>query len=191
MKMKQSADAPQARPLPAQLMDLRTAAVLNGAGAVAILIGAGLLAKETGYVELTMVGLTALLPALRAAWLWRYTSRMAELLPQRPAKERRPGHWLRLWWWLRSRPVRPRPVAEPFRRVRVGEADEVLMPRQPGEMRLETEEPIVAEYTKSDVYFVVCRAAQVGLSERAKDTYGRPVWLFGDGQRLVLPSGAQ
>ena len=41
MKMKQTADAPQARPLPAQLMDLQTAAVLNGAGAVAILTRPG------------------------------------------------------------------------------------------------------------------------------------------------------
>jgi hypothetical protein len=31
----------------------------------------------------------------------------------------------------------------------------------------------------------------VGLSERATDKNGQPVWLFGDGQRLVLPSGAQ
>jgi hypothetical protein len=75
----------------------------------------------------------------------------------------------------------------------VGEGDEVLMPRQPNEMRSETEKAVIKQHglTASDIYFVVCRASNVGLSERAMNQHGHPVWQFGDGQRLVLPSGAQ
>jgi hypothetical protein len=176
------------------LTDLRTAAVLNGAAAVGILAGAGLVADATGYVEVAYVGAVAILPALRAVWLWRDTSLLALTLPARPERKR-PLMWLRIWWWLRSHPprVHPAPTLPPFRRVSVGDDAEVLMPRQPGEMRSETEPAVIKQhgYTASDVYYVVCRASNVGLSERATDKNGQPVWLFGDGQRLVLPSGAQ
>jgi hypothetical protein len=191
--MKQSTDtAPTTKPLPVLLTDLRTAAFLNGVAAVGILAGAGLVADATGYVEVAYVGAVALLPALRAVWLWRDTSLLALTLPARPERKR-PLMWLRIWWWLRSRPPRVHPAPAPFRRVSVGDDAEVLMPRQPGEMRSETEPAVIKQhgYTASDVYYVVCRASNVGLSERATDKNGQPVWLFGDGQRLVLPSGAQ
>jgi hypothetical protein len=191
--MKQSTDtAPTTKPLPVLLTDLRTAAVLNGAAAVGILAGAGLVADATGYVEVAYVGAVALLPALRAVWLWRDTALLALTLPARPERKR-PLMWLRIWWWLRSRPPRVHPAPAPFRRVRVGDDAVVLMPHQPGEMRSEMEPAIIKQhgYTASDVYYVVCRASNVGLSERATDKNGQPVWLFGDGQRLVLPSGAQ
>lgn len=195
MKMRQSSAAPPSpppsKPLPEQLADLRTSAYLHGVGAVGILAGAGWLAQETGIVDVAWLGLAATVPALRAVVIWRATDRLTEHLPPRPVKDRKPSHWLRIWWWLRSRPPRVKPAPEPFRRVRVGDDDEVLMPRQPGETRAETEPVVVAGYTRSDVYYVVCRAAQVGLSERATDKHGHPVWQFGDGQRLVLPSGAQ
>jgi hypothetical protein len=137
--------------------------------------------------------LTATIPALRAVVIWRKTGHLSEQMIPTPKRERKPSHWLRIWWWLRSRPPRVKSAREPFRRVRVGDADEVLMPRQPSEMRAETEPAIIKShgYTASDVYFVVCRASNVGLSERATDKHGQPVWQFGDGQRLVLPSGAQ
>jgi hypothetical protein len=191
--MKQSTDtAPTTKPLPLLLTDLRTAAVLNGAAAVGILVGAGLTADATGETAIAWVGAVAILPALRGAWLWRYTSQMAQTLPPRPERKT-PPHWLRVWWWLRSRPPKAKPTPPPYRRVKVGDDAEVLMPRQPAEMRSETERPVIKQhgYTASDVYFVVCRASNVGLSERATDQHGIPVWQFGDGQRLVLPSGAQ
>jgi hypothetical protein len=67
------------------------------------------------------------------------------------------------------------------------------MPRRPGEMRSETEPAVIKQhgYTASDVYYVVCRASNVGLSERATDQDGLPVWRWEDGKRLTLPSGAQ
>lgn len=193
MKLHQSTDAaPATKPLPLLLTDLRTAAFLNGCAAVGILAGAGLVADATGYVAIAYVGAVAFLPALRGAWLWRYTSLLALTLPARPERKR-PPHWLRVWWWLRSRPPRVHLAPAPFRRVQVGDDAEVLMPRQPGETRGANERPVIKQhgYTASDVYFVVCRASNVGLSERATDDSGQPVWLFGDGQRLVLPSGAQ
>lgn len=184
--------APSTKPLPVLLTDLRTTAVLNGIAAVGILAGAGLVADATGYPQVAYVATVALLPALRAVWLWRDTERLAQQLPARPERTK-PLMWLRIWWWLRSRPPRVHPAPAPFRRVPVGDDDEVLMPRQPGEMRAETEPAIIKQhgYTASDVYYVVCRASNVGLSERATDKQGQPVWQFGDGQRLVLPSGAQ
>lgn len=194
--MKQStpvaAPAASTKPLPVLLTDLRTAAVLNGVAAVGILAGAGLAADATGYTQVAYVAAVALLPALRAVWLWRDTERLAQQLPAKPERVK-PLMWLRIWWWLRSRPPKVHPAPAPFRRVPVGGDDEVLMPRQPGEMRAETEPAIIKQhgYTASDVYYVVCRASNVGLSERATDKQGQPVWQFGDGQRLVLPSGAQ
>lgn len=195
MKTRQSSAAPPqmppSKPLPQTLADLRTSAFLHGVGAVGILAGAGWLAQETGIVDVAWLGLAATVPALRAVVIWRATDRLTEHLPPRPVKDRKPSHWLRIWWWLRSRPPRVKPAPEPFRRVRVGDDDEVLMPRQPGEMRNEKEKPVVREYTASDLYEIACRAWTYGLSERAVDDTGHPVWQFGDGQRLVLPSGAQ
>jgi hypothetical protein len=193
---RQSTAAPPpastSKPLPVLLTDLRTTAFINGVAAVVILVGAGLVADATGYVEVAYVGAVSILPALRGAWLWRYTSQLAQQLPPRPERKS-PPHWLRVWWWLRSRPPKVHPAPAPFRRVPVGDDTEVLMPRQPGEMRGASEQTIIKQhrYTASDVYLVVCRASNVGLSERATDKSGQPVWLFGDGQRLVLPSGAQ
>jgi hypothetical protein len=160
--------------------------------AVGILAGAGLVADATGYVEVAYVGAVAIVPALRAVWLWRDTSLLALTLPARPERKR-PLMWLRIWWWLRSRPPRVHPAPAPFRRVPVGDDAEVLMPRQPGEMRSETEPAVIKQhgYTASDVYYVVCRASNVGLSERATDQDGLPVWRWEDGKRLLLPSGAQ
>jgi hypothetical protein len=192
MKFNQSVDAQPTKPLPLLLTDLRTAAVLNGAAAVGILVGAGLTADATGYTAIAWAGAVSILPALRGAWLWRYTSQMAQTLPPRPERKS-PPHWLRVWWWLRSRPPRVKSTPPPFRRVSVGDDAEMLMPRQPGEMRQEQERVIIKQHglTASDVYFLVCRASNVGLSERATDQHGHAVWQFGDGQRLVLPSGAQ
>lgn len=181
-----------AKPLPVVLTDLRTAAFLNAVAAVGVLVGAGLTADATGYTAIAWLGAAAILPALRAVWLWRDTTQLAQMLPARPERKQ-PLMWLRLWWWLRSRPPRVRPAVEPFRRVRVGDDAEVLMPRQPAEMRSEAEPAIIKQhgYTASDVYYVVCRASNVGLSERATNEHDQPVWQFGDGQRLILPSGAQ
>jgi len=184
-RLNDAAGQPQPRPLPETLADLRTKAVLNGAAAVGVLVGVGVLADQTGYVEVAWFGLVAILPALRAVWLWQDTSREALRLPQRPERKT-PPHWLRVWWWLRSRPPRVKARPMPYRPVKVGDDAEVRMPRQPGEMRQETEQIVVAYgkggYTASDVYFVVCRAASVGLSDRN--------WQFGEGERLTLPSGA-
>ena len=184
-RLNDAAGQPQPRPLPETLVELRTKAVLNGAAAIGVLVGVGWLADYTGYTELAWIGLASVILALRAVWYWQDTSREALRLPPKPERKT-PPHWLRVWWWIRSRPPRVKARPMPYRPVKVGDDAEVRMPRQPGEMRQEAE-PIVVSYgktgyTASDLYFVVCRAASIGLSDRN--------WQFGEGERLTLPSGA-
>lgn len=177
---RQSADVQPAQPLPRTLLGLRTLAFMNACGAGLVLLAAGVAAQELGEPRLAWGGVAAVIFALRAAWLWSDTQRMAEQLPARP-KRVGPSFWRRLWWWLSDHKPQPGARPEPFRRVKVGDDDEVLLPRQASEMRAEPE-PLVPglKYTASDVYHIVCAAQQHGLAERN--------WTFGE-RGMELPSG--
>lgn len=118
--------------------------------------------------------------ALHGWWLWGDVQRRASELPAKPKREG-PSRLRRFVWWLTSHKPAPKVRPEPFRRVNAGRDDEVLIPRNPGEMRAEQELLVPGlRYTASDVYYVVCRAYQSSLSERG--------WTFGD-KGMELPSG--
>jgi hypothetical protein len=151
----------------------------------AALIGAGAL-WLAWYFE-TLYPL-ALLPV--AGYMALKARFLADGLPKRDT----PGWQRRLALWLsdallRRRMARAKP-SKPYRVVKVNDGATVNVPLAPGEARRAGERAVIYNLTVADVYYVVNRAYALGLSERATDEYGAPVWRWEEGRRLGLPSGA-
>lgn len=159
---------------PRQVVGIKLEAILTGAGALALAIGAIVLASEIREPRLLALWGVAVFLGVRANLLWREVHDGPSLA-------------LRLWWrfiaWRTARAMRQKVQPAPYRPVRVaGQEEAVRIPRQPGEMARETEPVVIAGLTASDVYWIVCRAASIGLDERS--------WKLST-ETVVLPSGRQ
>ena len=159
---------------PRQAVGIKLEAILTWVAALAVAGGALFLASELHEPRiLALCGVAGVL-AVRAHLLWREVH-------DGPTIARR--LWWRLVAWRQARAMRAKPKPAPYRPVRVaGVEDAVRMPRQPGEMARETEPVIVAGLTASDVYWIACRAAMIGLDERS--------WKLST-ETVLLPSGKQ
>lgn len=160
------------RPTTREVVALRFEAILLGAAAAGIVVGASWLAVEYQEPRILLAAGASVVLGVRSWLLWSEVS-------TGPSIARRV--WRRYVAWRMVRAMRPRVVPAPYRRVKVGDTGDVFIPRQPGEMRTAAEPKVPGlRYTASDVYLIVCRASTMGLSERA--------WSFGD-NGFELPSG--
>lgn len=180
---RDSADSVSSRDQVYQLARLRMEVLAHNLAAVLILAGAVWLAWYlASWYPL------ALLPV--AGWMWLKARFLADGLPKRDATS-----WQRRFaLWVADRMHRRRMAkaaqAKPYRHIKVaGTDDAIKVPLSPGEARSSKDRTAIHTLTVADVYAVVSLAYQVGLSERATDKHGLPVWRWEEGRRLGLPSG--
>lgn len=166
-----------------QLARLRMEVLAHNLAAVLILGGAVWLAWYTAsWYPLALLPVAGYM-ALKARFL-------ADGLPKRDT----PSWQRRLALWVADRLHRRRLAkvksAKPYRHIRVaGAEDAIKIPLSPGEARHAKDKPVIHTLTAADVYAVVSLAYEAGLSERAVDKHGLPVWRWEEGRRLGLPSG--
>lgn len=170
------------RPTTREVVALRFEAILLGAAAAGIVVGASWLALEYQEPRVLLAAGASVVLGVRSWLLWSEVA-------TGPSLARRV--WRRYVAWRMVRAMQPQPVKPPYRVVNEGRANEFYMPHQPGEMRSARERTIVAGYTASDVFEVVRDAAIYGLHERALKKNGERAWKFGPQERRVLPSGKQ
>lgn len=157
---------------PRQSVSIKLEALLTWVASAAVTVGAVVLASEFGEPRILLLWGVAVFLAIRAHLLWREVH-------DGPTLARR--LWWRLVAWRSARAMQPKPEPAPFRRVKVGQHDEVFIPRQPGEMKQKQETPFIGHLTRSDVWAIVC------------DAWGRDGRTLSDRQwmngTVSLPSG--